>query len=944
MISFTHKLLCLLFPLATAALVKANDPGAISSHDVIWNTPGKNSADSMPIGNGELGINLWVEEGGDLLFYLSRNDSYSGVSQLCKVGKVRVSLSPNPFVAAAPFRQHLKLREGICEITAGPPNQSVTLKVFVDAMAPVVHVVGESAMPITVTAKVESWRTEPQEVAGESAWTMARGPHKLVQPTDQFPRVGSDAVSWYHRNESAFAFEETVRLQSLESIRDTLWNPLLHRTFGGWITGKGFKATDARTLATTQPLQSFHLRVASPCEQTATADDWLKLARETAENHADPIAAVQRTAKWWNEFQDRSWVRCDIPPGLDVPVNHHPLRVGIDSVGGSRFAGTLGEIHLLGEPLAPEDIAARAKAGAKTQATATPAVPAFTHGLTIEGWIQPAAAASGRILDKVTAGKSDGFLFDVQGANALRLIVGSAILESPAQVLKPGQWQHVAATYDIRAGAMALYVDGHPVAQAASALSPTGRSRHGLFLGQDKVSPSVTEMTLGKAHTLQRYMQACAGRSVLPIKFNGSIFTVEPSSLPNAATYNNSGGASMRNNPDWRRWGDCHWWQNVRMPYHAMQATGDFDMMHPLFEMFERIRPFAEARAKLYHNIEGCYFSETLTIWGTYANGDYGWDRTGKQPNEVDSTYWRYAWNQGLELVGLMLDYHEHTQDENFAKNRLLPMANSVLKYFDNRFRKDADGRIILDPTQAVETYKIGVINDMPSVAGLNDVTKRLCDLPEKLTTSEQRKFFNRMKASAPVIPVENAQLNGKTVRRIAVAQKYEPKRSNVENPELFAIWPFRVVGLERPLLEEARNAYHLRGDILDVGWGYDGNAAALLGLTREAADIVKSRMANSNAAYRWPATWGPNYDWLPDQCHGGNLIATINYMLLQHSGEKIMLIPAWPKHWDVSFKLHAPHQTTVEVIYRGGKIEKLDVLPRERRKDITLPDGITAP
>ena len=71
--------------------------------NVTWTTPGKSAADSMPLGNGSLGINLWVEGGGDLLFYLSRNDAYSEVSQLCKVGKVRVSLSPNPFAAGAPF-------------------------------------------------------------------------------------------------------------------------------------------------------------------------------------------------------------------------------------------------------------------------------------------------------------------------------------------------------------------------------------------------------------------------------------------------------------------------------------------------------------------------------------------------------------------------------------------------------------------------------------------------------------------------------------------------------------------------------------------------------------------------------------------------------------------------------------------------------------------------
>jgi alpha-L-fucosidase 2 len=80
--------------------------------------------------------------------------------------------------------------------------------------------------------------------------------------------------------------------------------------------------------------------------------------------------------------------------------------------------------------------------------------------------------------------------------------------------------------------------------------------------------------------------------------------------------------------------------------------------------------------------------------------------------------------------------------------------------------------------------------------------------LPENLTSPAQRKFFTHMKSAAPVIPIEDAQLDGKPVRRIAVAQKYNPQRSNVENPELFPIWPFRIFGLERPMLEEARNAY----------------------------------------------------------------------------------------------------------------------------------------
>ena len=917
----------LLVSVLASAVVRADE----HSNDVIWNTPGKDSSDSMPLGNGELGINLWVEENGDLLFYLGRNDTFSEVSQLCKAGRIRVAISPNPFLAGAPFRQALKLRDGVCEITAGTSGKEVSLKVFVDSASPVVHVLGKSGQPILVTAKVESWRTEPQVVPDESAWTLAKGPNKIIQSADIFPKAGKNSVSWYHRNENSLAFEETIRVQSLEPIRGTLKDPLLHRTFGGWVTGNGFESTDDLTLATPRPVKDFHLRVASPSEQTPTAEAWLKSAESIAKSAEDGQAALARTAASWRKFWDRSWVICESGAGFDVPVNSHPVKIGVDSAGGNRFAGSIGTINLLGHVMPAADIAGRAKSGPQTKTPDALAVPSFKQGLSIEGWIKPDSGASARIIDKVTAGAEDGFLFDIQPNGKLRLIIGSSSLVSP-EVLKPGQWQHVATTFDPKLAAMAIYLDGRMVAELPSALSPTGTTKHGLFRGQDKVSPDIASMTVGKAHTLQRYMQACAGRSVFPIKFNGSIFTVEPKPLGIAA------------NPDWRRWGDCHWWQNVRMPYHAMQAAGDFDLMMPLFDTFERIRPFAEARAKLYHNVEGCYFAETMTVWGTYANRDYGWDRAGKQPKDVDCLYWRYAWNQGLEVVGLMLDYYEHTGDKAFLQNRLLPMASSVLKYFDTRFRKDADGRIILDPTQAVETYWHEVINDTPSVAGLNDLSTRLCALPETLTTPEQRKFFSHMKAAAPVIPIEDAQLAAKTVRRVAVAQKYNPKRSNCENPELFPIWPFRVFGLERPMLEEARNAYQLRGSHNDVGWGYDSNAAALLGMTDEAARIMKVKMANANAAYRWPATWGPNFDWLPDQCQGGNLMATINYMLIQHSGDKILILPAWPKDWDVSFKLHAPRQTTVEVVYRGGKIEKLEVLPRERRKDITLPAGIDAP
>lgn len=724
-------------------------PGELDRCNVVWTTPGKDAGDSMPLGNGEVGINLWVEENGDLYFYISRSDSLSEVSRLLKVGEVRISLSPNPFAAGSPFRQELHLREGRCEITAGEGERKVALTVFVDAARPVVHVIGQSASPVSVKATIESWRTERHVLQpGEelsSAWTMRDAPFEVAESPDVFCKDIGDAVAWYHRNETS-VFPLTLKLQGLESAAPKTTDPLLHRTFGGWMAATEFRPVDGRSLATPAPIESFAVRVAVPCVQTPRVKAWLDFAKATADHSASAQAAFDRTEAWWQAFWGRSWV----------------------------------------------------------------------------------------------------------------------------------------------------------------------------LAGDDKTLSDIT-----RGYTLQRYVQACGGRGFYPIKFNGGIFTVEPKR------------AGKPFDADWRAWGDCYWFQNSRHIYAPMLAAGDFDMMDSLFRLYDMVRPLCEARAKIYHGVEGCYFPETMNVWGAYSNGDYGWERGSHPARDVFNGMIATIWSQGLELSALMLDRWDYTGDEAFLNERALPMAESVLTYFDTRFRKDANGRIVVSPTQVVETYQKDVVNDMPCVAGLNNLCGRLCALPKRMTTEKQRAFFERMRVACPTIPVEVAEYDGNKVRKLSPAEKYSREACNCENPELYAIWPFRLYGLGKPGFSEAKAACDHRVNHLDVGWGYDGNCAALLGMADEAARILKVKCANSNPGYRWPATWGPNFDWVPDQNHGGNLLETTQLMLLQSDGDVIRLLPAWPKGWDVRFKLHSTHGTTVECDYRGGHIERLRVEPESRRKDV---------
>jgi hypothetical protein len=891
----------LLLPCVAPLAAAADDHAA--PYDVVWTSPSIDAAGSMPLGNGEVGINLWANDDGTVNFYLSRSDSFSEIGRLLKVGQLRVTISPNPFATAGSFRQHLVLHDGVCQITAG----GVNLKVFVDADQPVVHVTGASASRLTVTATAVSWRTADRplpKAEARSAWTLQHAPFPLVESADVFPPVPAGTVAWYHRNDRS-AVPSTIEVQSLQPIADTIRDPLLHRTFGGWITADGFQATADHALTTPSPVTAFDVRVAAPCVQSADVTDWTHAATAATQASSDAAAALARTTAWWHAYWDRSWVATSAGTDFAVPANTHPLRVGFDSNHQNGFPGPLERATTYDHPLTADEIARLAATGhdQPTPINGTPATD-FTHGFTLSAWIHPDRLAPGRIFDKVTAGVADGFLFDTHPGHSLRLVAGPVTLVAPPHLLTAGQWHHAAATVDPTMGTCRIYLDGKVVAEHAP----------------DGVSP------IGRGYALQRYVQACEGRGAFPIKFNGGIFTVEPKAM------------GQPFNADYRAWGECFWWQNTRHMYHPMLAGGDLEMMDPLFAMYQSVRPACEARAKLYHHADGCYFPETMTPWGTYANGDYGWDRAGHQPQDVLCPYWQYAWNQGPELVGLMLDRWDYAHDPAFAQQQLLPMAGSVLRYFDTRFKRDGAGHIVLNPTQAIETFWSGVTNDMPSVAGLRDITARLCDLPPDLTTPEQRTFFTRMRAACPNIPIETKTIDGQQTRLLAPAATYKNRRSNVENPELMAVWPFRLYGLGKPDLALATAAYAHRVNHLDVGWGWDGNCAALLGLTDESARILVAKCGNSRRGYRWPATWGPNFDWLPDQNHGGNLLETTQLMLLQCDGTKIRLLPAWPKRWDVSFKLHATGNTTVECDYRAGRIAKLVVTPPDRAKDVVLP------
>ena len=252
---------------------------------------------SMPIGNGEVGLNVWAEPDGDLLFYISRTDSWSECNRLLKLGRVRVHLSPNPFATGQAFRQELKLRDGQIVITAG----DATLRVFVDAAAPVIYVCGTSKTPRTVTATYETWRTSRRVLNGlelSSSWTMQAAPESIevAESADHCINAANGGVLVWHRNESSIV-PLTLKHQGLASLAAIADDPLLHRTFGAAMIGEDFIPAGTNTLQTAQPVKQFELSIATHTAQTATIGEWQERIPSIVK--ADEAAA--RTTEWWNE-------------------------------------------------------------------------------------------------------------------------------------------------------------------------------------------------------------------------------------------------------------------------------------------------------------------------------------------------------------------------------------------------------------------------------------------------------------------------------------------------------------------------------------------------------------------------------------------------------------------------------------------------------------------
>ena len=445
-------------------------------------------------------------------------------------------------------------------------------------------------------------------------------------------------------------------------------------------------------------------------------------------------------------------------------------------------------------------------------------------------------------------------------------------------------------------------------------------------------SESADEVSQGFA--MQRYMMAVSSRGAFPTKYNGGLFTVGhdmPAGIESTP---------QRHNPDFRAWGGSYWNQNNRLLYWPLIRTGDFDLIKPWFDLYLRALPLVRDRTQLYFHHPGAAFIETIDFWGLPNPHDFGWDNPTTQ---VDSRWMRYHTQGGLEVLSQMLDVYDITQEIESARAAAI-FGDAIVTYYSKHWRLDAGGRMRIAPAQSLETYQLDAVNPTPDIAGLMHVLPRLLSLPRTMTAVSQRRRWQDILRTLPALPVGTAA-TGRTLASDPAEARATPiflpaerygETKNEENPELYVVFPYRLFGLGKPDLALARHTFAMRRFPQDTCWGQDGVQAATLGLTDLAQRAVIHEFTNyGDQRFRW--FWRTAHDWIPDLDNGGSGMLTLETMLMQVDGERIELLPAWPKEWTADFKLRAPRRTTVSGHVEHGKLTDLNVIPASRAKDVMV-------
>ena len=293
----------------------------VNSYNVVWNSPSKDSLDSMPLsGRFGAGANVWVQD-GSLWLYVAHNAAYDEQGRLLKLGCVRITPADKSLRDPIHFRQELDLATGTVRIRAGNFGASLWFA------GQTLMVETTSATPQSLQVEFATWRDQERSGLKLDVWGTER-----VEPD----HISTDAggITWWHRNRDFPSdLGEAAKQQGIP--REALHDPTQGLVFGGAVAAAGGLAPSGVAAvhwqywdgkawtAHTVKSDRHSLAIALRAQRDGNAAGWLKEAT-SALAPATMAAAKKDEAVRWAAFWRRSYVV--VNPG--APPNDPGWQVG----------------------------------------------------------------------------------------------------------------------------------------------------------------------------------------------------------------------------------------------------------------------------------------------------------------------------------------------------------------------------------------------------------------------------------------------------------------------------------------------------------------------------------------------------------------------------------------------------------------------------------------
>jgi alpha-L-fucosidase 2 len=278
---------------------KPSETTQFDKYNVIWESPSKDASGQMPMGNGDIAAGVYAIEGGDLYLLLSKNDAYTSHGDIFKTGRVRVSLSPNPFVKGKPFRQTLDIETGSILLEAN----GVQLRIWADANRPLYHVEVDSPEEISVNAAPEFW--ERFETCGFNGFDATGNTLAKTKPTQDVRVDRNGHILWYYAVGDQSDYIADMKYYEVEDMMAKYPDPYRHNTFGNLLESPDL---DLKEGTLSGKGKRFDIRIHALTEKTPDTSNWMDQIEQQAQQPINIEKDWLEHKKWWSNFWNKSWI------------------------------------------------------------------------------------------------------------------------------------------------------------------------------------------------------------------------------------------------------------------------------------------------------------------------------------------------------------------------------------------------------------------------------------------------------------------------------------------------------------------------------------------------------------------------------------------------------------------------------------------------------------